>query len=201
MRGAASRDVVRDRIFSLGILEIDVVVATSGNPRLLRLADVDVRQPTGEGIVGADVDVTQCDRLVSRATLFLGDFAPEFPETQRARLNATRLAKPSFTLRTRFRPLHGNFNPIRNISRVAGRASSGKKGTTAQTAAHRPGGTAREEECCVRSALRCEVSLHVFEGQLGDRRTHREKLSGCDFAVNHNSSRFRGSSGRKRRES
>lgn len=35
-------------------------------------------------------------------------------------------------LRTRFRPLHGNFNPIRNIFRTAGQAASGKRGTTAR---------------------------------------------------------------------
>lgn len=47
----------------------------------------------------------------------------------------SRAARPRHSrarLRTRFRPLHGNFNPIRNIFRAAGQAASEKRGTAAR---------------------------------------------------------------------
>lgn len=59
------------------------------------------------------------------------------------------------TLRTLFRPLHGNFNPIRNIFRVAGQAAKGKGNDgTKQLVTD---GTIRKEECCVLLVPQFEV--------------------------------------------
>lgn len=57
-------------------------------------------------------------------------------------------------LRTLFRPLHGNFNPIRNIFRVAGQAAKGKRERRHKTAGHRRNYAKRRMLRIVTSAVR-----------------------------------------------
>lgn len=69
-------------------------------------------------------------------------------------------------LRTRFRPLHGNFNPIRNIFRAAGQAASGKRGTTARGENSWAANRNRTRGCAKRRMLRavCATLRGGFTG-------------------------------------